>query len=94
MAGHLLYTQVLDDAVPEERRLGIRAHLAYLDAAEAVVVYEDFGTTPGMEESIRAAREMDLRVCRRTIGREGAAPGPGGMAECADCGSDAIRIKG
>lgn len=36
MASHLLYTRFLDDTVPEERRVGIDAGLAWAAHAEAV----------------------------------------------------------
>ena len=68
IASHLLYTQpgVLDDAVPEERRLGINAGLAWGRVADATVVYVDRGITPGMEQGIeRARREGRAVVIRR-----------------------------
>lgn len=49
-ASHLLYTQpgVLDDNVPEERRLGIEAGYAWARGADAVAFYLDYGWSPGM----------------------------------------------
>jgi hypothetical protein len=48
-ASHLLYPAhgVLDDTKSEERRLGIAAGFAWGRHADAVVVYDDFGVTPG-----------------------------------------------
>lgn len=57
IASHLLYRRgVLDDRVPEERRLGIGAGLAWVDGADAMVVYVDRGVSPGMRAAIEVAR--------------------------------------
>ena len=71
IASHLLYTQpgVLDDQVPDERRLGIAAGLAWRVAAEATVVYRDLGVSPGMEHGIRAALAAGLPVEYRNLNR-------------------------
>jgi hypothetical protein len=70
IASHLLYTQpgVLDDSVPEERRLGIDAGLEWGEVAEATVVYEDLGISPGMEQGIARAEREGRPIERRTIG--------------------------
>jgi len=57
IASHLLYTQVLDDQIPEERELGIEAGLAWRTKAELAVFYIDHGWSAGME----AARKLYLR---------------------------------
>jgi hypothetical protein len=56
-ASHALYTQpgVLNDELPEERQLGIRAGFAYRQLAHKTVVYEDFGHSGGMEYGINHA---------------------------------------
>ncbi len=55
---HLLYTQVLDDKIPEERTLGIDAGLTWGKNAEITAVYQDLGISKGMEKGIeRAVRE-------------------------------------
>lgn len=41
--GHLLYPRVLDDARPEDRDLGIAAHIAWLRFADMLAVYSDRG---------------------------------------------------
>lgn len=53
-ASHLLYTQkeVLDDKIPDERRKGIAAAVAWLEVADAVAVYMDMHVTRGMIEGI------------------------------------------
>ena len=74
-ASHLLYTQpgVLDDAMPDERALGINAGLAWGDRADATVVYADLGMTSGMAWGVDRARAagrdvvvrfMDAATCR------------------------------
>ena len=61
-ASHLLYTQesVLDDDIPEERKLGISAGFAWGAVAEMTVVYTDYGISGGMKEGIKRA-EADGR---------------------------------
>ena len=49
IASHLLYTQVLDDTVPEERALGIGAGLAWRVVPGALpAFYTDRGWSGGM----------------------------------------------
>lgn len=60
IAGHLLYTQVLDDKDPEQRRKGLDAHLAWIKGANIVAVYMDKGISPGMQEAIDLARKLDI----------------------------------
>lgn len=69
LASHLLYTQpdVLRDDVPEEREQGIKAGLAWVDLADAIVVYVDFGISPGMQTAIDYAIAHDVPVERRTL---------------------------
>lgn len=68
-ASHLLYTQpeVLDDAVPADRALGIEAGLAWGRFAEATVVYADLGITPGMKLGIERAEREGRPVEYRTL---------------------------
>lgn len=49
-ASHLLYTQehVLDDNIPQERELGIRAGFAWRQQSVKTVFYVDLGWSPGM----------------------------------------------
>lgn len=50
-ASHLLYTQegVLDDTLPVERELGIKAGLEWLQSADVHAFYVDYGISPGMK---------------------------------------------
>lgn len=69
MASHLLYTQpgVLDDAIPDQRRLGIEAGLEWGAVAEWTVVYTDCGISKGMEHGISNAHCAGRKVQYRTI---------------------------
>ena len=69
IASHLLYTQpgILKDDVPDERQLGIEAGLAWRFAAEASVVYQDLGITPGMRRGIEAAETAGVPVEYRNL---------------------------
>lgn len=66
-ASHLLYTQMLDDAVPAERHMGIIAGLAIGENAEATVVYEDLGISRGMQLGIDHALELERPVEYRRL---------------------------
>lgn len=50
-ASHLLYTQILDDTIEEERNLGIELGFAWLQSANLVAFYIDLGMSPGMRLS-------------------------------------------
>jgi hypothetical protein len=73
MVSHLLYTRVLEDAVPEERELGIEAGLTWAAVAEATVVYMDRGLSPGMKYGIKhaqnAGRPVEYRYIESKAGR-------------------------
>lgn len=80
---HLLYTQVLDDTVPELREQGLKAASAYILASDLIAVYDDFGTSGGMQRAIdlacgtvlverrQLAPEIVARIVNRDIGGEG-----------------------
>lgn len=69
LAGHLLYTQILDDTIPEQRTLGIELHLSLHQVKIKTVMYVDYGISPGMSEGRRAAELHDTVIEYRTIGR-------------------------
>ena len=68
-ASHLIYTQpgVLDDTIPEERQLGIRAGLLWGEQAAATVVYRDLGITEGMQIGIDRAKRVGRPVEYRSM---------------------------
>lgn len=69
IASHLLYTQpgVLDDSNGFERKVGIEAGHTWMGVAEALVVYQDRGVSPGMIEAIDKATWMKLAVEYRKL---------------------------
>lgn len=73
LASHLLYTQpgILDDTVPEERRLGIDAGHAWLSLADGMVVYADLGISSGMHIGIERAKTLGVQVDYRYLDVEG-----------------------
>jgi hypothetical protein len=68
-ASHALYTQpgVLDDTVPEPRRVGIGAGLAWGDKADATVVYTDLGMSRGKVEGVARAEAAGRPVEMRSL---------------------------
>lgn len=66
-AGHLLYTQVLNDCNESERALGICAHMAWLRHSSKVVVYVDLGVSSGMQQAIDLAETIGIPVERREL---------------------------
>jgi hypothetical protein len=70
LASHLLYTLMLSDKVPAERRMGIEAGLAWGRVADVTVVYEDLGISPGMQQGIDRAKAEGRPVERRKLWKE------------------------
>lgn len=66
-ASHLLYTQVLNDEMPEERDKGIAAGFEWMHAAEKVIVYQDLGISSGMQLGINNAEHLNIPVIYRNI---------------------------
>jgi len=67
MVSHLLYTQVLNDDKPKQRKLGMKAGFAWYSSADYVVVYEDLGISPGMEKGIAYAESLGLEIKYRKL---------------------------
>lgn len=69
IASHLLFTQpgILNDLIPEERKLGINAGHAWIPVAELMVVYMDKGISNGMKQGIELAHKCGLKVELRTL---------------------------
>ena len=67
-ASHLFFTQagILNDAIPDERMLGINAGQAIGDKFDLRAVYDDFGISGGMEYGIERARKIGQPLdCRK-----------------------------
>lgn len=69
IASHLLFTQpnVLRDNLPAERILGMEAGWAWMEVADAVVVYEDYGVSRGMQQGVKRAESLGIPVERRVL---------------------------
>jgi hypothetical protein len=66
-ASHLFYTQVLDDDVTAERKLGMEAGFLWGEAAQTVAVYTDRGMSRGMIEGILRAHRRGANIEFRSI---------------------------
>lgn len=68
-ASHLLYTQpgVLDDKVPHERALGIKAGFEWREAAGLTIVYVDRGISRGMWAGIFDSNSRGVPVMWRSL---------------------------
>lgn len=64
---HLLYTQVLDDTVAEDRVKGMEAHHSWLDVCDLVVVYTDLGISKGVWDAVEYAGKQNKLVLYRTV---------------------------
>lgn len=69
ICSHLLFPQFLNDKIPEERKLGIDAGLAWYPAADLILFYEDYGMSPGMMEAYNVCVAANRRYQFRKIGQ-------------------------
>jgi len=69
-ASHALYTQpgVLDDTIPHEREIGIRAGFEFREHADLTAIYQDLGVSGGMEYGIKHANTIGTPVEYRSLG--------------------------
>jgi len=67
-ASHLLYPQVLDDNDMFQRETGFACSFAWIQWADYLAVYTDYGISPGMQRAIDYAYEIEVAVFYRTIG--------------------------
>src|SRR5688572_14790396 len=67
IASHVVYTRVLDDTKPAQRKQGIGAGHAWIKVAEAVVVYTDRGISEGMRQAIELAESLGVPVEYRKL---------------------------
>lgn len=63
LAAHLLYPQILDDRIPQERSAGIRMGLRILKACDELWVCGDF-VSHGMQAEMTAAKEWGIPIRR------------------------------
>lgn len=69
IASHLLYTQegILNDDIPQERRLGIDAGLEWKSVANKHIFYTDYGMSRGMEYALEQAKKNNIEIEFRKI---------------------------
>ena len=66
-ASHLLYTQVLDDNVPELRGMGMSRAFAWYRHADLMAVYIDKGISNGMKMGMEVAEKLGIEMVYRTL---------------------------
>jgi hypothetical protein len=64
---HMLYPQVLDDNVPEQRDQGMRAGFAWGEFADLRVFYLDRGVSRGMVEGLKQAAVYKQPIAFRSL---------------------------
>lgn len=67
LASHLLYTQVLNDQIPEERKIGIESGLAWVAHADVMAIYIDRGISGGMCSAELRANRLGIPVEHRSL---------------------------
>ncbi len=68
-ASHLLYPQVLNDLRTKDREMGMEVGRAWMERADAAIVYADLGLSEGMLRDLEGARLAGLEVEVRMIGK-------------------------
>ena len=66
-ASHLLYTQVLDDGEPAQRRIGMEAGFMFYSVAKLCAVYLDYGMSEGMLAGIERAKAHKVPIEQRLL---------------------------
>ena len=69
IASHKIFTDILDDNSPNQRNIGIKAGLAWIQVADVMAVYTDFGISDGMENAMSRARLHKIPIELREIGK-------------------------
>lgn len=67
-ASHALYPQILDDDNRYDRESGMRCGFEWMEAADLVAVYMDYGVSPGMMRGIAEAKKQLIPIETRSIG--------------------------
>lgn len=62
LAPHLHYTQFLNDLNKSDREVGLECASAWLDVADAMLVYVAKGISDGMRREMREARTLGKKV--------------------------------
>lgn len=74
-ASHQMLTDALNDDIPSERDIGIRAGYAWWRAASIVAFYTDLGWSEGMCKAWKRARTMNIKIEERKL-CESSTPAP------------------
>lgn len=69
LVSSLLYPQVLDDRVKLDHDLAMLCSLSWIRGCDMVVVYIDYGITPGMQVAINTAKIKTVKIEYRSLGK-------------------------
>ena len=64
---HLLYTQVLDDAIKKQRLMGMDRAFNWYKHADLMAVYIDKGISNGMKKGIAVAEKFGIKMVYRSL---------------------------
>lgn len=68
---HLYMTKCLNDDIPEEREIGLKAGKEIILRCDAVFVGEKYGISKGMKEEIEFAKAMRIPVIEIDVKQKG-----------------------
>ena len=66
-ASHLLYTQVLDDAIKKQRLMGMDRAFNWYKHADLMAIYIDKGISNGMKKGIAVAEKFGIEMVYRSL---------------------------
>lgn len=69
LVSSLLYPQVLDDRIKLDHDLAMLCSLSWIRGCDMVVVYIDYGITPGMQIAINTAKIKTVKIEYRQLGK-------------------------
>ena len=66
-ASHLLYTQILDDTIPQQRMMGMQRAFEWYRCADLMAVYTDRGISSGMQKGMEVAEKLQIKIEYRKL---------------------------
>jgi len=66
-ASHLLYTQILDDTIPQQRMMGMQRAFEWYRCADLMAVYTDRGISSGMQKGMEIAENLGIKTEYRKL---------------------------
>lgn len=69
MAGFILYGQMMNDRQKIDHDIALVVHLSWIPKCDLLVVYADYGISPGMQAAINTAKIKMVKTEYRIIGR-------------------------